>query len=335
VGTHPADEAFGEDYELPSDRAYSETCAGVAAIMLAWRLLLATGEPRYADAIERLLYNVIATSPADDGRSFFYANTLHQRALPEKPSADREQLNFGGGARAPWFEVSCCLPNLARLLASLSAYVATVDGTRLQVHQYADASIRTQLGDGRLVGVRVRTHYPEDGTVTFVVTETAGGPWSLGLRIPDWASGGIIAGPDGSHEVGPGVATLTRDFAVGDEVVLQLPVRTRWRHPDPRIDAVRDCVVAQRGPVVLCAESIDLPGRSLDDLWVNAGVEPEESEDGITVRGELRRYDDHPSAYHAGASVPVHSERISVPLVPYHRWARRGPSTMRVWLPRL
>ncbi|MFD0777030.1 beta-L-arabinofuranosidase domain-containing protein, partial [Streptomonospora algeriensis] len=146
MGAHHAGEAFGDDFVLPADRTYSETCAGVASAMLAWRLLLATGEPRYADALERVLYNVVATSVADDGRSFFYANTLHQRVPTEPVAPDRELLRFSGGPRAPWFEVSCCLPNAARLLASLGAYLATADLGGLQLHQYADAEVRTRLG---------------------------------------------------------------------------------------------------------------------------------------------------------------------------------------------
>ena len=79
VGSHHQDEAFGDDFELPADRAYAETCAGIASVMLSWRLLLATGEDKYADLIERTLLNNVLASPRADGRAFYYANTLHQR----------------------------------------------------------------------------------------------------------------------------------------------------------------------------------------------------------------------------------------------------------------
>ena len=126
-GSHHQDEAFGDDWELPSDRAYSETCAGIGSIMFSWRLLLATGEAQYADLIERTLFNVVATSPGSDGRSFFYANTLHQRTpgIPADPDATSPRAS--SSLRAPWFEVSCCPPNVARTVASLAAYVATAD----------------------------------------------------------------------------------------------------------------------------------------------------------------------------------------------------------------
>jgi DUF1680 family protein len=115
MGSRHLDESFGDDFVLPPDRSYSETCASVATIHLAHRLLLATGETRYGDIVDRVLHNVIATAVADDGRSFFYANTLHQRVPTEPVSEDKVRLRFGGGARASWFEVSCCLNNVARL----------------------------------------------------------------------------------------------------------------------------------------------------------------------------------------------------------------------------
>lgn len=132
MGSHHMDEAFGEDYVLPNERSYCETCAGVASIMFSWRLLLATGDTKYADLIERTLYNVIAVAPSDEGTAFFYANTLHQRNEHVEPAFNEDGVVIRGGAagRQPWFEVSCCPPNLARLLASLGSYVftTTADG---------------------------------------------------------------------------------------------------------------------------------------------------------------------------------------------------------------
>jgi uncharacterized protein len=329
MGSRHADEAFGEDFVLPAEHAYSETCAGVASIMLAWRLLLATGQARYADVIERTLYNVVATSIGDDGRSFFYANTVHQRERGEPVPADRERLHFAGGVRAPWFEVSCCLGNMARLFASLSAYMATVDSDGLRLHQYANAVVRTQLGDGRRLGLRVRTDYPETGTVSVRVTEPPpGGPVALALRVPAWASGARLDG----EVVEPGVAVVRREFAAGDEVRLELPVRPRWTFPDPRIDAVRGCVAVERGPLVLCAESTD--SENLDDLTVDVTTPPEDAEGGATVRGRFTTPAASSWPYSPAEQDPARPDPVPVHLVPYHRWARHGPSTMRVWLPR-
>lgn len=333
MGSRHTDEAFGDDHMLPADRAYSETCAGIAAIMLAWRLQLATGELRYGDIIERILYNVVAAAISDDGRSFFYAQTLHQRTRTELVPVDEEQLGFGGGPRAPWFEVSCCLANIGRMLASLEGYLVTADADGLQLHQFADLDVTTRLGDGRSVGMQVRTRYPDDGVITVRITETSADPWSLAVRIPAWAGEAVIVDGAERRTVSGGVAVVRRVFAVGDEIRWELPMRPRWTAPDPRIDAVRGCVAVERGPVVLCAESVDQLAGEIDGLLVDAAQPPQDAGDTVTVSGSFV-----PAVDTGWPYGPIDSTRAAQPLgpvrlVPYHRWARRGPSTMRVWLP--
>src|SRR5690606_32587933 len=187
-GSHHQDEAFGEDWELPPDRAYSETCAGVGSIMFSWRLLLTDGDERYADLIERTLFNVLATSTAPNGRAFFYTNTLHKRTPTQEVDPEATSPRASSSLRAPWFEVSCCPPNVARTLAGLAAYVATVDDEGLQLHQYAPAEIRTTVA-GAPVALDVETGYPRDGVVRVHVRSDAAAPWTLSLRVPAWADG--------------------------------------------------------------------------------------------------------------------------------------------------
>ncbi|HZU93164.1 MAG TPA: beta-L-arabinofuranosidase domain-containing protein, partial [Microbacterium sp.] len=170
-GSHHQDEAFGDDFELPPDRAYSETCAGIGSIMFSWRLLLADGDARYADLIERTLFNVVATSPGPDGRSFYYANTLHQRVPAQAADPEATSPRAHSSLRAPWFDVSCCPPNVARTFASLSALVATADDDGVQVHQYAPSSVRTTLPDGTVAAFEVSTEYPADGRVRVAIAE--------------------------------------------------------------------------------------------------------------------------------------------------------------------
>ncbi len=315
-GSHHQDEAFGDDWELPADRAYSETCAGIGSIMFSWRLLLATGSPRYADLIERTLFNVVATSPAPDGRSFFYANTLHQRVpgVPADPEATSQRAS--SSLRAPWFEVSCCPPNVARTFASLDAYVATADDDGVQLHQYAAARVRTTLPDGRVVAFDVTTAYPADGVIRVTITEDA--EWTLTLRVPAWASGAklrVQTGAELSEQVAePGVVEARRIFRRGDVVELVLPMHPRTTVPDPRVDAARGCIAVERGPEVLALESVDFGADVVDAVVTGAPVE----RDGQVVLPLRDRSTD------AAADVP---------LVAYHDWAQRGPSTMRVWIP--
>ncbi|WP_329332261.1 glycoside hydrolase family 127 protein [Streptomyces sp. NBC_00663] len=333
MGSHHRDESFGDDFVLPPDRAYSETCAGVASVMLSWRLLLATGEPRFADFAERTLFNVIAASPAEDGRSFFYANTLHRRRRGTAPAADTDSPRAESSLRAPWFAVSCCPTNVARTLAVLPAYLATTDDSGIQLHQYADAEITTGG-----IALRIGTDYPYDGQVTIRVDRAPDHPWTLSLRVPAWAEGAQtwLTDPDGNRRgVATGTTEVTRVFHPGDEIRLELPVQAHWLTPDPRIDAIRGTAAVQRGPVVYCAESVDLPGdQDVDAIRVDPSAAPEEGEDGsVTVGGELTTPPDAPWPYRPRDSARPDGEPTRIVLVPYHSWANRGPSTMRVWLP--
>ena len=338
-GSHHQDEAFGDDWELPPDRAYSETCASIGSIMFSWRLLLAGGDARHADLIERSLFNVVATSPAPDGRSFYYANTLHQRVPGIPADPDTTSPRASSSLRAPWFEVSCCPPNVARTLASLAAYVATKDADGVQVHQYAPATVRTTLDNGREIAFDVDTAYPGDGRVTITHHTDADIPWTLTLRVPVWATGAklrvVTADFTQKRSAEPGVVHIRHAFRAGDIVELDLPMAPRVSLPDPRIDAVRGCVAIERGPEVLALESVDLAPAGIADVSTVAlldGVAPIERDGRVWVR--IARLPSADAAWPYGAG-PANAggETSEVALIPYHEWAQRGPSTMRVWIP--
>jgi DUF1680 family protein len=341
MGSQHQDEAFGPDWALPPDRAYGETCASVGSIMLAWRLLLATGRFDYAEVIERALFNVVAASPAVDGRAFFYTNTLHQRSPGDPVPPNRIVSRASSSLRAPWFEVTCCPPNVARTLASLPGYVATRDDDGVQLHQYTTCTVDTTTTDGRRIQLDVETDYPAAGSVRVVTRSSAGRPWTLTLRIPSWAVGARLTDADGTRTVAPGIVALTREWADGDQVELELPMAPRWVFPDPRVDAVRGCVAVQRGPLVLCAESADfVDGQDVSTITVDPTLAPVDlgwSEQPAPV-AEVRGADLHlPTADwpYGGEIVTGVALATTVRLLPYYAWANRGPATMRVWLPTL
>jgi hypothetical protein len=309
MGSRHSGESFGEDYELPPDRAYSETCAGVASVQLAWRLLLATGDVRYADQIERTLFNVVATSPALDGSGFFYANPLHQRVPGEPPDPDAENMRAASSLRAPWFHVSCCPTNVARTFASLGGYVATTDADGVQIHQFAPGTIRAGA-----LALEVQTEYPWAGDVTVRVTAAGGMRRRVSLRVPEWAGEAVLVDRGHRRPVRSGYAAVDAEWQVGDELRLELPVRPRWTEPDPRVDAVRGCVAVERGPLVYCLESTDQE-LDLADVRVDPADAP--ADDG-TARDLAR------AALVRGSGLTF---------IPYHTWGNRGLATMRVWVP--
>jgi len=334
IGSRHQDEAYGEDFVLPPDRAYSETCAGIGSVMVSWRLLLANADPAHADLIERTLYNVVATSPDAAGTAFYYTNTLHQRELGSVPAPDQAIGRAASSLRAPWFSVSCCPGNVARTLASLAGYVATADDDGLQLHQYAPSRIRTVLDDGRSIELDVETDYPADGVITVRVVGDEARPWTLTLRVPHWAGSATLEVDGEQRDVSPGLVSVTRAFARGDIVTLILPVAPRFTRPDPRIDAVRGCVAVERGPEVLCVESVDVPEvEHVDALRLDPSVPPREVDGGVVVRARPLHVGEAPWPYDDDTLEPTLGDPLDVRLVAYHDWANRGPSTMRVWIP--
>jgi hypothetical protein len=337
MGARHLGESYGDDFELPPDRAYTETCGAVAAVMVAWRLLLATGEVRFADAIERLLFNLVATSPSVAGDRFFYVNPLLRREpgveVPDGVAPFRKDT-----LRANWFWVSCCPTNLVRLLASLSAYTASTTADGLYLHQLAAGTVEATMGGGRRARLRVDTNYPWEGRVRVRVEESAG-EWELHLRVPEWAGSGTTATVDGVRRpVAPGYATVARDWRPGDEVVLELPVAPRFVRADPRVNALRGTVAVERGPLVYCLELFD---DRIDELAVDPatppGQEPADGPGDVAVRlaaTGVRRRLPAPGPWPYRPEIAVEDGTpAELPLIPYFAWANRGPSTMRVWIP--
>ena len=358
LGSRHRDESFGDPYELPPDGAYAETCAAIASVMLAWRLLLATGEAEYADLIERTIYNGVLPGVSTDGTHFFYENPLQRRT-------NRAAAEPGTGERAAWYPCACCPPNLMRILASWPQYLATTDAEGIQVHQFAAAEVAAPVGDG-LVRLAMATSYPWDGRVTFTIVESIDAPWTLSARIPAWcrAASVAIGGIRRSIHVGERWVRETRSWRPGDEVALELDIAARVTEPDPRIDSVRGCVALERGPLVYCLESADLPaGVTLEDVELGpapapaAVPRPDLGPDvvGLRVAGRRRQSQDNAWPYRERRTDPVPdgaagstdgrtepadgdalpaSPAIEVDAIPYYDWANRTPGAMRVWIPR-
>ena len=326
IGSRHFGEAIGDPYELPPDRAYCETCAAIASIMWNWRLLLVTGESRFADLLERTLYNGFLAGLSLDGRSFFYANPLQSR---------------GGHARHAWHPVACCPPNIMRLLASLHHYLATTDDGGVQLHQYATSNIRAVVPAAGPVELAVETGYPWSGSVTVEVVACGDAEWTLSLRVPGWARGAVVDG----QPVAPGYAGLTRRWRAGDRVVLELDVSPRLTAPNPRLDAVRGCLAVERGPIVYCFEADDVPtGADLADVALQRDAEPADSGPlaalgggpGVSIAGVVRNLDGWAQTEYIDVrELPPDGAAAQARLlaVPYYAWANRGAGGMRVWVP--
>jgi hypothetical protein len=321
IGSLPAIEGFGRDYELDPEYAYAETCAALGCLFWNWEMVLLTRRARYADLFEWQLYNAAAVGMALDGRSYLYNNPLACR---------------GGVTRQPWYEVPCCPSNLSRTWADLGRYLYTYEEGALWIHQYIGS--RTEVNPGLPLRLEMASGLPWAGSVRLVLSPAAPTGLTVHLRIPAWAGGYCLqvngqavepqprpGGADPGEPAASGYApdgafyhALTRTWSAGDvvEVEFEMPVVVRRAHP--RVKSARGRVSLTRGPLVYCLESVDNPGLDpfaarLDLATVEAGWDPGLLGGVWALRG--RTAGGHPFT-----------------AIPYAYWANRGPSQMVVWL---
>ena len=344
---HPAiktiHQAYGRDYQLPNLTAYNETCATIGYGMWLWRMLLITGEARYADLFEETLYNGILPGVSLDGRSYFYVNPLrklHEFTVPMRWSRTRM-------ATIP--SSFCCPPNVARTIAEAHNYAYTVSPDTLWIHLYAANTLDTTLPDGGRIRLRQETDYPWSGAISIVIDEAPDRDVTLKLRIPGWVRQGDAAvtvnGTPCSPPPAPGTyAVVSRRFVAGDRVEVSLPMQATFMEAHPAVEEAFGQVAVRRGPLVYCLESNELPnGTHLADVVVLTS----ESADALTTLPLVIDGRDVLSIRAAGAVVerkPWTGDELYRPapaappkpvplmLIPYYAWGNRGDTEMTVWL---
>jgi len=344
---HPAiktiHQAYGRDYQLPNLTAYNETCATIGYGMWLWRMLLITGEARYADLFEETLYNGILPGVSLDGRSYFYVNPLrklHEFTVPMRWSRTRM-------ATIP--SSFCCPPNVARTIAEAHNYAYTVSPDTLWIHLYAANTLDTTLPDGGRIRLRQETDYPWSGAISIVIDEAPGRDVTLKLRIPGWVRQGDAAvtvnGTPCSPPPAPGTyAVVSRRFVAGDRVEVSLPMQATFMEAHPAVEEAFGQVAVRRGPLVYCLESNELPnGTHLADVVVLTS----ESVDALTTLPLVIDGRDVLAIRAAGAVVerkPWTGDELYRPapaappkpvplmLIPYYAWGNRGDTEMTVWL---
>ena len=335
IGSSARNEAFSADFDLPNDTAYAETCAAIGLFIFSNRMAALRHDSRYADVMERALFNGILSGLALDGQSYFYVNPLSVR--PEFCEKNPSRL-FVKYRRQPWYGCACCPPNLARLLASLGEYVYHLGEGALYVDLFHDGSI--SFGQ---VAFRQRTDYPWSEEVSFEFT--ADGPVELdfALRIPSWCRGPSLrlngSRYDLARAVEKGYAHIPRQWHRGDQVQLILRMPAQRVHPDPRVEADYGKVAVQRGPVVYCLEQADNgPFLHTASLSPGAPLECARRDDllgeTVVVKGRGRAWDGKtPSSglYGLDGRAPGLAPKDLL-FIPYYAWANRQPGEMTVWV---
>jgi len=329
IGPSQHNEGFTEDYDLPDETAYAETCATIGLILWNHRLLQLTGESKYADVMERSLYNGFLSGVSLDGASFFYENPLG--------SAGRHH-------RQEWFECPCCPPNVARLLASLGEYLYSTQQSDAWVHLYASSEVDLKV-DGRPVRLRQVTRYPWEGKVRLELGVEAPQTFALHLRVPAWCeewSLSVNGAKVESRPEGNGYLLVQREWRPGDavEYEMHMPIRAVWANP--AVHQLEGRIALQRGPLVYCLEGADHGGVILDRLTVRSDdvLSGKFSADcqtellgGVTTLhgfGSILEEEGWEGTLYRGR--PPASRQVEITAIPYFAWDNRGPGEMRVWL---
>lgn len=332
IGSTVWGEAFTKDYHLPNDTAYAETCASIGLIFFASKMLRLHRHGRYADVMERALYNTVLAGMELDGTKFFYVNPLevvpgvsgieatHRHTLPQRPG---------------WFGCACCPPNVARLLTSLSKYIwEQEDGT---VYQNLFAAGTLTLPDIRL---EVETAYPFGDTVTYRVLS---GKARLAIRIPGFTAGNFSVSVPGEYKDG----YWYLDAKAGDVIEVKLEMVPKLYRSHPKVAGNSGLGAVMVGPVVYCAEGADNSGDvfsftvdpsrlSLQKAFPRelAGFSPAALDLGqvytVTAEGTRLVPEDPDAPYFSGN---YREEAASLKLIPYFMWGNRGLNQMRIWMP--
>jgi uncharacterized protein len=324
IGPSAHNEGFTVDYDLPNSSAYQETCATIALAQWNHRLALLHGDSKYADVMERALYNGVLAGVSQDGSRFFYVNPLESQ---------------GTHHRSPWFGCACCPPNVARTLASLGGYAYAVSRDALWVNLYIQGSVKAMVDDVPVL-LTVTTEYPWDGKVTLKATLAKPAKFDLRLRVPAWCSGATVA-INKTKTTKPllerGYLVLDRTWRKGDVVELNLPMPVERVEANPNVKADQGLVALQRGPLVYCLEACDQTGPiSLLYLPADAEFKVAREKDllgGVmTLKGMacVAGESDWSRKLYQSSAPACH---VPITAVPYYAWDNRKAGPMKVWLP--
>jgi DUF1680 family protein len=336
VGSREAGEAFGEAYELPNAQAYGESCAAIGNMMWNWRMLLAFGQSRFADVMERALYNGINSGMSLSGTLYCYRNPLE---------------SSGEKIRNEWYDTTCCPPNLERVLASLPGYMYNTGARGVYVNLFHNSTLDWHLETGTSIRISQQTEYPWKGAVDLTVDPAQGAEFSLFVRIPEWSNETTVAVvPPEPVAAGQDVPKrgeyfeIHRRWSPGDKVHVEFAMAPRLVRANPLVREDAGRVAVERGPLVYCLEQPDQPVFNLFNaslLVDGTAFSTEFRADllgGLLVLKHRGSVVDRPFTteplYLGFEDQPERPGRVeALTFIPYYAWANREPSRMEVWVP--
>lgn len=333
IGATHLGESFSYNYDLPNDTAYAETCASIGMAFFARRMLEMDPNSKYADVMEREVYNGILSGMALDGKSFFYVNPLEVNPIACHKDERKYHVK---PIRQKWFGCACCPPNLARFLSSISSYAYTENQDTLFMHLYVGGKLTKATPDGD-VTLNVSSSLPWEGNVSINV-KAHNKKFTLAIRIPGWCNGKYtLTGYNGELTYRDGYIYLTKDWAEDETINIEFPMEVKFIKSNQQVRENIGKVAVTRGPVVYCMEEAD-NGNNLHlckiDVTGTPITETTSIEDVTSVKikvpGVRVSAESNDSLYSEYTNENVNPTTLE--FIPYYMWANRGENEMQVYV---
>jgi DUF1680 family protein len=306
IGSSHTNEGFTEDYDLPNESAYCETCASVGMVLWNQRMFQFTGNAKYIDVLERSMYNGALAGISLSGDRFFYVNPL---------------ASDGNHHRQAWYGCACCPSQISRFLPSIGNYMYGVSQQTVWVNLFVGSTATIPV-KGTVVTMIQETGYPWDGTITITMQPEKPAQLVLKLRIPGWCDDYHVQLNNNlvmsDLSLNKGYLTIDRKWTPGDEVNLVLEMPVKIVASDPRVEANVGKRAVQRGPLVYCVEEID----NTNTAWHRMDLEAGTQFDLQPCEGILRDL----------TAIRCYSESSAITMIPYFAWDNREAGRMKVWL---
>jgi DUF1680 family protein len=322
VGAFAQEEKFGPDYTLPND-AYLETCAAVGAAFFHQNMNQAFGHARYADELERVLYNGALSGVSLKGDTYLYMNPLE---------GDVHR------SRWVWHECPCCPPMFVKLMGAMPGYIYATDESSVYINLYVGSEATIPVKGSRMK-LKQSTNYPWDGEVRIAIEEAPASECNVMVRIPAWCRNGAVkvnGKPVDTATRTRGYVSLKNNWKNGDTIEVSLPMPVEQVRAVPQVKADLGKAAIMRGPLVYCFESADngphVTSLTLERAQFTAG-KPSELDGALTVVGTMTLA----AGSNAGQNIYQIEEHqaktVQVTAVPYYANLNRGPVDMTVWVP--
>ena len=325
IGSSFFGETFTIDYDLQnSSLMYAESCAAMGFVRFASRMLNATGDGKYAEIIEKAIFNGVLSGISLSGDRFFYTNYL-------EVDDNTKIYNHGAKERQKWFDCSCCPTSYCRFLPETLQYVWSANDDELRLNIPIANTYKSAFGD-----IEVESLYPYGGKIRIIIKSSD--TFKFAVRIPQWCRKYTLClnGAEITDKAVQNYITFDRTWQSGDVIELELDMPVEVMRSNLKITSNAGRIALMRGPVVYACESVDNPdGIANMRIDVKAGFELAEAqglgEKIIAVKGRAvyETASDTESLYYAGELI---RKEGTFTAIPYHLWQNRGAANMAVWI---